>query len=223
MTAMFRPRALLAIGISLLLWIGAFVWLYDGHPTDRSWAVGVLPALLAAIAVLLKGWDPGPATAAALALAVGGAAWLGAAWLRDQQEVDPAALSRISLDRGANPEDMAGNNPDPRLAPGGMKPRSGLRYQMVDGRRTIQLVGQVLNRNDFALWQVDLEILFYRDGRLALTVPLSLDADLPAGGSAPIAWAHAYRAEELPPEPAWDCRILAARRHFGGVPRRAGN
>lgn len=213
---MIRRRRLAAAGLAFAGWASAFGWLYDaptwvasGPPPGWAWAVFLLPAAaacgVAAVRALRTGPEPSRALVAALFLAVSGAAWGGAAILRERQQVAASDLGAIRLER--------------RAAPGGERPLSNIRLQVHGNRRTVALLGSVVNGNAFRVWEVDLALDFYKEGHVALSVPIRLRADLAAGASAQVAWAGSFRTEELPSAPSWDVRVLSARRHWGGVPR----
>ena len=132
-------------------------------------------------------------------LAVAGIAWGGAAFLRQVQELAPADLSRLFLDRRANAS--------------GDRPRSNIRIQS-GAYRAVTLEGVLANENPFPVWGV--ELVLHLDG--TDPVHLIIPGDIPAHGTAPLFWAGRFKVEDLPRLPSWELKVCRARRHWGGGP-----
>jgi hypothetical protein len=201
------PSVRLAVFLALALcgWGGMLFRLYDGAPGAFAWRCLFLPLALGVAAVWvfcavrhLKG--PPPAVLVLLLAGMAAAAVAGAARLRQQQAVAPEDLGRITLDRRADPT--------------GTRPRSNLRFR-TGSHRSVELFGQLLNDNDFPVWEVTAMIRFFKDDRV-WEYPVIFRVDLPAHGDGTVAWAKRFPLEAFPTEPSWEVQVLAARRHWGG-------
>ena len=206
-----REWVLLAAGMGLL----AAAWCADlglfpvwpplapsaGQEGLRLWPFGLA---LAAWAGLLTGRtlsrDLRAMEALLLVLAAAGISWGGASVLREHQEVPRADLSRIFLDRRADPS--------------GDRPRSNIRMES-GAARTVKLEGVLANENPFPVWGVEVD--FELDG--TDPVPLRLQDDILAHDTAPLLWSGRYRVEDLDRRPGWKVVVRRARRHWGGGPR----
>ena len=214
--AMRKPRAHAVPILGTGLWIGALLWAYDGPPPGQAWMMFALPGMALAgilwFQLAVKGSEDLSAPAALGSLLVVGALAVGgASWLRDRQEVAPADLARLFLDRRADAT--------------GLRPLSNLRCQTVRGvgeYRFVNLDGRIANDNDFPVWEVEVELRL-SCGDASWAYPLVLKDDIPAHGITVIRWAHRFGLEEIPPTPAWEVKVLRARRHWGGGPRPGGN
>ncbi len=201
------PRLAVFLALALCGGGGALFWLYDGLPTAFAWRCLFLPLALAVAAAWIlcaaRRWKgPPPAVLAALLAALAAAAGFGAARLKGQQGVAPADLPRITLDRRA---DLTGT-----------RPRSNLRFR-TGSTRSVELFGRLENDNDFPVWEVTAMIRFFKEDRV-WEYPVIFRVDLPAHGGGTVAWARQFPLEEFPTEPSWELQVLAARRHWGGLP-----
>lgn len=201
--ASLRTTAGLLLGAGA--WTASAFALYDGTPPALAWKLGVLPVLLvlagAWLAFVTGKWkEPSGSVLVAAVVLLAGAGWGARLWLAPQQAVSGPALKRVFLDRRA---DASGN-----------RPRSNFRFRS-GSYRTVEMVGQIANDNDFPLWEVTLRIRFFYRNEVVWEQDVVFRADIPAGGTGVVTWAKMFTLEELPPEPAWEAEVVGARCHGG--------